>query len=313
MHSKQKYLTTRFTHWLALLGGMGLCLSALGQDEEQLQTGQPAARQLPFRYAVDSSYQFNAPVDGGGNFSLWRLRAALSIPAPLGQRLALYTTVRYELDSYDFGGGLDPWRDIHTLSASPLLFYRPAQHWLVYGGPILRVAAESNARWDEAIQGGGLVAATYIVNPRLSFGAGIAGMTQIAKDPRVLPILTAKWNFATDWKLTAGFTDLATTGYGIEVAWDCCPHWNLALGGQFHDARFRIAGSGATANGVGEEQSFVLGTALTWKPERWFSASAFAALAAGGTLRIDASNGTQLQSSKYDPTAILGLKAGVRF
>lgn len=304
---------------VVVVGMAWLCLPAIAQDNEKLETGEPApaaeqgATRSPVQVTVGGSYQFNTDIDNGGDFSLSRFRTGVGVPVRFNDQLALATSLRYELASYDFGGGIRGWDDINTLSGAALLKYKLDEHWVVYGGPAFRFSAESGASWGDAKQGGGLIAVNYIMNDKLSFGGGLFGMSQIEDSFRVLPILTANWKFADNWKLNLGFTDLATSGYGVGVSWDCSPELQLTFGGQMNRARFRIDGNGPTAGGVGQDQSVMLTVAATWSPIKMFSGTAFIGIAAGGELRLENSTGHKLYSQNYDPTPIMGLTAALRF
>ena len=318
-YSQIKGATRRTLQCLAVLGMAGLCLPAIGQDNETVETGEPVAaaeegaQRLPIQFTAGGSRQFNTTIENGGNFSINRFRTGLGVPVRLNDQFTLSTSIKYQLDAYDFGGGTDPWGDVNTLSGIALLHYRLDDHWLFYGGPILRVAAESGASWNNATRAGGMLALNYIANEQLSFGGGIVVMGQIAENARVLPILTANWRFAEDWKATLGFTDLATSGYGADVAWSFCEDGQLTLGGQAHKSHFRINGNGPTENGVGQESSFTLTVAATWAPSKSFSATAFAGLAIGGKIELDTSNGTQLRNDSYHTAPIIGAKATIQF
>jgi hypothetical protein len=310
-----KQATSRLLQCLIVLGMVGLCLPALAQDSEQLETGEPVpanepgAQRLPFQVFAGGSYQAQTDIDNGGEFSLTRFRTGLGIPVRFNDQFALATSLKYELASYSFGNKVDPWHNINTLTGVALLKYKLDEHWLVYGGPAFRFSAESGAGWDNAKQGGGLVAVNYTMNDKLSFGGGLFGISQIENSFQVLPILTANWKFADNWKLNLGFTDLATSGYGVGVTWDYRPEWQFTFGGQMNKARFRID----TADGVGQDQSVSLTAAATWLPCKFASATAFVGIAAGGELRLESSTGRKLYQQNYDPAPILGLKADVRF
>jgi hypothetical protein len=314
-----KYMSSRTVQCLVVLGMAGLCLPALAQNEDKVETGEPVpaveqgAARSPIQVSVGGSYQAQTDVDRGGDFSLSRFRTGLAVPLRFNDQFALATSLKYELASYDFGGRISAWHNINTLSGVALLKYKIDEHWLVYGGPAFRFSAESGAGWDNAKQGGGLIAVNYIMNDKLSFGGGLFGMSQIENSFQVLPILTANWMFADNWKLNLGFTDVATAGYGLGVSWDCCKDWQLTFGGQMNKARFRIDGNGATSDGVGQDQSVTLTVAATWSPNKTISGTAFVGIAAGGELRLENSTGRKLYSQNYDPAPILGLKADVRF
>jgi len=318
-HSKIKQTANRAIQCLAVLGTAGLCLPAIGQDSEQPETGEPVpaaeqgAQRSPVQFMVGGSHQFNSDIDNGGDFSLSRFRTGVGVPVHFNDQWSLTTTLKYELGSYNFGGGVDPWNNINTLSGVALLQYRLDEHWLLYGGPIVRFSTESGASWSDGKQGGGLIAVNYIVDDTLSFGGGIVAISQIENSATALPILTANWKFADDWKLNLGFTDLATAGYGVGVSWDCCPEWQLTFGGQAHKSRFRIDGSGTSVGGVGQDKAFVLTAGATWTPCKTFSGTAFVGGAAGGELRLENCTGSKIDEQNYDPAPIVGLKATFRF
>jgi long-subunit fatty acid transport protein len=315
MKTSLKPLIVRTLQCFTLLVSTGLCLSTLAQESEQLDTAESVptaeqgAKRVPVQVTLGGSHQFNTPIDGGGDFSITRFRAGLSLPLRFNDQFALATAIKYQLDDYDFDGGGDPWDTVETFTVAALLQYRLDEHWMVYGGPLLRTAAELGADLGDATTGGGALAAKYTVDENLTLGGGFLVMGQLEDNTLVMPILTLDWNFADEWRLKVGFTDLATAGYGAELLWNFHPKWQLAFGGTFHKSRFRLD----TNDGIGQEKSFTLSVAATWSPNKTFSGTAFVGLATGGQLQLEDSDGTELAESDYDPAAILGLKAAFRF
>ena len=320
MNMKLKQSTDRLIRQLALLGMAGSCLTAVGQDVADLDSGQPAAapvqgaqHQPSVKVTTAGSYQFNTDIKNGGDFSVARFRAEVGVPISVNDKLSVAPFFRYGLDSYDFGGGSKPWNDINSFVTGALLKDRLNENWVVYGGPILRLAAESGASWSDTLQGGGLLGVTYIMSSELNFGGGLYVMSQVEDNATVLPIITANWKFAEHWKAALGYTDIGTVGYGAMVTWDYQQDWQLSFGGQFHRSRFRIDGSGPSNDGIGQEQAFTLATGLTWAPSPSFSATGFVGLATGGEIRLETSGGNKLANSNYDPAPVIGLKAVFRF
>lgn len=317
-----------------LLGAAaGLSLPAVAQDvADQPNAGEPIAEPdqgahlQPVTFTAGSSYQFTSHLDSGGRYTLGRFRTGLGVPIKIDDQWSVMTSFKYELDGYHFKdtGGAYPWDNVNTFSGVALAQYRLDENWLIYGGPIVRGSAESGASWGQAIKPGAAAAFNYIASDTFSIGGGIVAIGQIKDDKHstlVLPIVTVDWKFADDWKLKVGFTDLATGGYGADVLWDFDPQWQLDFGLAYHKNRFRIEGEGPSANGVGQESSGTLTTAITWKPFtdlsqtilRDFSTTAFGGLAVGGRMRTDNSEGIEITDTRYKTAAILGLKANFTF
>lgn len=315
----------------ALLAGLTLAgVPALAQDVESLEStatapqAQPADQtaKMPIAVSTGVSHQFDADIDknNGGSFSVTRFNVAAVVPVRLNDDWKLTSSVRYQLDSYNFDvGGGSPmpttWDEINNLTVASIAGWRLDDNWSLYGGGILKVAAEGGASWGQATTGGGLVGFNYKVDDTLSLGLGIAALSQIENDATVLPIITAKWKFADNWLLNVGLTDVATTGYGADVKWLFNQEWDFDFGLQFHKSRFRIDGTAATGtkDGVGQESAGILYASSTWHPNDKLDLTGYVGLAGGGKLRVDNSSGDKQFQSDYDTAAVIGAKASIRF
>ena len=308
----------------AMLAGVSVMnLSALAQDVENLDEGQATAAPMgqstnqsvlmPIKVSSGVSEQFNTDVKSGGSFSITRFKVGTVVPLRLGDDFVLSSSVRYGLDSFTFKGipstWTHTWHNIDTLTLASVLTWRLDDTWSVYGGGLVKWSAESGADWGNAAIGGGLAGFNYKVDDTLTLGAGLAVVGQIENDTSVLPLITAKWQFADNWRLDVGLADVATAGYGGKLNWLFDKQLEFGLGAQFHKSRFRLQ----YADGVGQEQAAALYIDSTWHATPNFDVNAFVGIAAGGQLRVDSSNGRELTSSDYDPAGMLGLNASFKF
>jgi hypothetical protein len=303
----------------AMLAGMSLMsVPAFAQDVESLDDGEAApapqaqaadkSARLPIKVSAGVSEQFDTDIDGGGSFSITRFKVGAALPVRLNDDFVLGTSLRYGLDSYDFSGR-SPWENINTLSAASILSWRMDDNWTIYGGGFVKLSAETDASWSDAVTGGGLVGFNYKVDDTLSLGAGLAIMSVLEDDARVLPLITAKWKYADYWRLDVGLTDVATLGYGAKLNWLFEDNLEFGLGAQFHKSRFRID----AADGVGQEQATTIYIDGTWHASPKIDFNAYVGIAAGGQLRVETSTGKKIADSNYDPAPVLGLNASVKF
>jgi len=274
---------------IALAGLSLISLSAFAQDVESLENGaaKPAPQEsaadnsarLPISATLGVSEQFNTDVDRAGDFSITRVKLGVGVPVRLNEQLILTTTLRYEFDSYNFDKVFPwipmDWDHINTLSAGSILQWRVNDDWICYAGGFLKASAEAGVGLNRGLTGGGLAGFSYKLNDELSLGAGLAVASQIEEDTSVLPLVTAKWKFADDWRLDVGLTDVATFGYGAELKWIFNKEWDFGLGGQYHQSRFRIVGYQAyvtvpfrihrrTIDGVGQEEATTIYLSAAW-------------------------------------------------
>jgi hypothetical protein len=297
--------------------GLLLSLPVFAQEAEELDTGAAVApegtQKVHLAVYGDSSEQFNADVDKGGAFSLWRARIGGVVGVRLNDSMRWDTQARYEFDDYSFSKNLDPWQNLNSLQIATLLKWQQSEKLAVYGGPLVRFATESDTDLGRGFTAGGLVGVNYALQTNLTLGAGVAYVGQIENSSRVLPLLTAKWAFADNWRLTVGFLDVATAGYGCEVAWDVAPKWQLAAGGQYHQARFRLDKSNSTSEGVAQESSGTWYVRATCKAAEHVWLSAYAGVVTGGSLRLETQTGRKIFDNNYDTTGIAGGTVTVRF
>jgi len=304
----------------ALLAGISLLgFRALGQDVDSVNTGgQPSAtggaqgNPLPTFIGAGASYQFKTDINGGGQFGLTRARVDVGQPLRLTDSTLLLTRFRYEIDNYDFTGGPAPWQNINTISADSLLKWKANDAWSIYGGPMLKISAESGAKFGDGFTGGGLAGVNYKYSDTLMLGGGLAVSSQLEDNALATPLITADWKFADQWQLKVGFLDLSTIGYAASVAWVPNQKWELGFGAQYHRSRFRIEGNGVSSNGVGQEESAILFTSATCHLARTVDLVGFVGLATGGNLQLDNSSGNQLNDHNYDPAPVIGIRLDVR-
>lgn len=305
----------------SLLAGFSLIgITAVAQDVGSLDQGMaaPAPQQqhpmeesgrLPVIVSAGVTEQFNGSIDSGGDFSLTRVKLSAGVPVKLNDNMQIGTTGRYEYDHYNFNNVTAPWENINTLSASSILNWRVDDRWTAYGGGFLKMSAESGTALNRGTSGGGLGGASYLVSDDLSLGLGLAVASQLKENTRVLPLITAKWHFADNWRLNVGLTDVDTLGYGAEVKYLFDEQWDFGFGVQFHKSRFRID----AGDGVGQEEATTLYAQANWHASANVELNGFFGIATGGKLRQDNSSGDKLAQSDYDPAAILGLSATLKF
>jgi hypothetical protein len=331
---KNQNITNRWTCRIALAGLSLMGLPAFAQEVESLNNGatapgemeQPAeGARLPITASVGVAEQFNAKInDTSASFSVTRFTASVMAPIRLNDQFALGNSFRYGMDSYNFNSysanfPAAPWHNVNTVSGASILKWRMDDTWTIYGGGFVKMSADSAAEMEEGATGGGLAGFDYKVSDTLNLGLGIAVAKQIEDHALFLPLITAKWKFADDWMLTAGLTDVATMGYGVEAKWFYSEAWDFGFGLQYHKSRFRTSSRNpalypaGSSDGVGQEKAGLLYASATWHATPKVDVTGFAGFTVGGNIEVMNSSGDELAGHNYKSTATVGAKASVRF
>jgi len=294
--------------------------AAVTEEGDVVQVGDTTVK---FFGDAGALYQFDTGVDGDKDMSVIRLSAGFDAKAKLNEDLGLGFRVNYGFDSYDFSGDFfgstftpddeDPWGDIHTIEFGMVVNYDVTDDFAVFGGPVFKIARESGADWDDAMTGGGVFGASYRFNSDLVLGGGLGIVSQIEDEIRVFPIIIVEWAFADDWRISSRSLEQANFANGMELVYTATQEWEFALGGGFRHARFRLDDSGIAPDGVGQEESLPLWFRTTWQPSPAIRLSGLVGLMTGGELKLEDSDGDNINTVDYDAAWIMGIFGKISF
>jgi long-subunit fatty acid transport protein len=317
---------------LACAGVIASALPGLAQEAQDLesstvpsapleQPGTNAPPRLPLTASAGLSEQFNTKIDNAGGpnatFSITRFNLGLKVPVHLNDEFVLANSFRYGLDGYNFNlSGIvsPPWQNVNTIQAASVVQWRMDDNWSLYGGGFLKMSADSDVALTQGTTGGILWGFNYKFNDTLSLGLGLAIASQLQESAQVLPLITAKWQFADDWRLDVGLTDVATMGYGAVAKWHFNDAWDFGFGVQYHNSRFSIPSPNGTAgDGVGQEKAATIFADATWHATPMVDVGGFVGFTAGGNLAVYDNHRDEVRGNNYDPAFILGVTGSIRF
>lgn len=301
---------------LACAGSLVPAGSALAQGAAEFEAVDLHSPYTGVRIIPGFGYRADGDIDNSpGEFSevAFSIRGGPSFA--LTDNIRLNALASYRFSHYDFSDfAVEPWENIHTFRATPILTYLINEQWTAYGGPTVAISGEEGADYGHSFTGGGLVGVSYKVNDQLSVGGGLGIFSQIEDDARLAPFLTANWQFLAHWNLHVGFTEVAANGgLGAEITYDLNPQWKVGAGLQFQRKRFLLDEDGPIPDGVGEDKSFPIYAKVGWQVSDSTLVELIAGIAAGGEITIENSDGREIAEEDYDPSAIIGLRAVFKF
>jgi len=290
------------------------------EDSELIRAGDTTVK---FFGDAGAMYQFETDVDGDKTMSVSRLTAGFDAKTKLNDDLGLGFRLNYGFDSFDFDGGTfgttstpdpeDPWGDIHTIEFGMVVNLDLTDELGVFGGPVFKFARESGADWGDSFTGGGVIGASYQFNSDLVVGGGLGFVSQIEDDIRVFPIIVVEWAFADDWRISSRSFDQANFANGIELVYTASKDWELAVGGGFRQARFRLDDSGLAPDGVGEDESLPVWFRASWNTTPNVRLSGLVGMVTGGELKLEDDDGDNIDTVDYDATWVLGIFGKISF
>ncbi len=264
------------------------------------------------------SHQFSSDIDSGGDFEVSRFLARASIGYRSDYLNSTSFSFGYANTAYNFNelsgfGGLDPWDSIHTVSLSAPIRRGIGDRWMLLAIPSVRVIAEDNGDFGQAIVGGGIAGMSYNIRPGLSIGPGFGFLTQIEDSVNFFPILLVDWAFSDHWKLQTGRGFGASQGPGLVLSYSMSESWELLLGGRFERFRFRLNENGPNPNGVGEDRSASVSLGARYAVNNIGYVTIYGGVNMVGEFLIDDSSGNELFSSDYQSAPSVGFNATFRF
>lgn len=253
------------------------------------------------------AHRFDADIDGPSDFATDDVRAELGGTIAFNDRVQWLNFLGYGFTKYD-----NEFSDanVHSLSLASILGIGIDDHWSILFGPVVGVAAENDADWDDAVSVGGVLGTTYRASADLKVGLALVAVRRMEEGASLLPIPMVDWRFAPDWQLYTGMTEVAARrGVGGYIAWNFVPPCELSVGAQYEHRRFRLDDGGFVNNDyIMEDRSVPVYVRFSVRIIRGLSADILSGVAFGGELKLNDAKDRFVADASYDPQAILGVR-----
>jgi hypothetical protein len=281
---------------------------SLDEPAQQRRTGQPDAS---LRIGGGFIRQFDANIDGGGDFSVSRAYASVSGSFAVSESVSFSPSIAYEFGAYSFGGAASaafPWERVNEVGIAPRIDIQLDRDLTVSVSPIIQFAAEDGAGWSDAIQWGGLGAIRYSFSPELTLGAGLLGITQLEGDPLFIPIPLIDWRIDRNWRVSNLRVPEANPFAALELVYDTQEAVEFAVGGGWENRRFRL-----DDGGVGQDRGAAFYARATVRIAERFRIDGLVGVTAFNQLKTIDPGGTTTASRNGDSGLMLGVFGSVRF
>lgn len=284
----------------------------IGQSYSAPNSARAASRpDLSLRVGGGFIRQFDADVDGGGDFSVSRAYASVSGTFAITETIAFSPSIAYEFGDYSFGGAANaafPWDRINEIGIAPRIDIALDRDLTVSVAPIIQFAAEDGADWGNAAQWGGLGAIRYSFSPELTLGAGLLGLTQLEGNALFIPIPLIDWKIDQNWRVSNLRVPEANPFAALELVYDTQEALEFAVGGGWETRRFRL-----DEGGVGQDRGGAFYGRVTVRIAEQFRIDGLVGVTAFNQLKTIDTAGTTTASHSADSGLILGVFGSVRF
>ncbi len=296
-------------------------LPVVAQDAASLEGIETSPPLGQYRLSVGGGYRTEADLDkGDGKVGEGAFRVVGAGLFNINDRFKLAPIVSYQFSDYTFsdlfapGGRKMDDTAVHIGRATALLQYKFDDQWTIYGGPSGSFAFQDGADFGDSLSGGGLAGFNYRFNDRLDVGAGFGIFSKLNDSPFLLPFITANWQFADPWSLRVGFQEVAGNGgFGGEVTYDFKNNWMVGAGVQVEQKRFRLKDNGPEPGGVAQDRNVPIYAKVTWQAHEKVAVELIGGVVVGGNIRLEDNGGHRWGDIDYDPSAVIGLRAILRF
>ncbi len=262
------------------------------------------------------AFQFNANIDGGGEFSVSRYLFLVELSKRLDGKRDLGLSLFYDHEDFDFGGsggswGSSPWNEVHRAGLGVSFGWLLESGWRLGLAPSVEWAGEPGAEWGQALSYGGILSAGKRFGPGLTLGVG-AGVFYRLEETSAFPYLIVNWKISERLRLGNPLRAGPTGPAGLELVLAVADGWEAGFGGAWRSVRFRLDGDGVAPDGIGEVRSIPAWLRLSYAAGS-YGIDLYGGAIWGGKLAIENERGGELAARGYDPAPFAALRAQARF
>jgi hypothetical protein len=305
-------LTTRSMICVLLM--LGFATAALAQDEFDPESVPPEYRdQLPDPMGLHLKFkpQLSSTLEAGYDdvdLSIIRWGIDLDLKKNLSDNITFETSLSIEHSRYDFDGlsgipGLGPpgLHDAYMYSLSPGLIIKQDDKLSFVFRALLSWGTTDASDFSNSFAGGGLVGVKYRIQENQTLTFGVVALDRLDDEVRFLPLI------GFDWKIDDQ-TWFGLQGTGFTIKHNLSREFQL-IGLMSIDVRhYRIQNELGVPDGVMEDERFIIGGGIAWRPHPMLEFRLTAGIVAFSEIKIENSTGGDLFEEDGDVTGWVGLR-----
>ncbi len=268
---------------------------------------------------ASSLYQPDTHVQGGGTVTVSRYSLAARTAVPINDDVSVGFGLTYEFDDYNFSklSGLpvpDPWNKIDRVGVTTRISYRLNPEWSIFAAPVGQFSGEEGADFGRSLIYGGVGGAMYRPSSTFMIGFG-AGVFYRLEETSFFPALIFSWKITDRLRLGNSFRTGPSGPAGLELAYtfDSERIWETAISGGYRTYRFRLESNGPVPNGIGQTNAWPFFARLSRKIGSHLRADLYAGESFGGKLRLEDSQGHEIDQVSYNTAFLCGLSLNLLF
>ena len=309
---------TRGSMWLLVCSIALLLLPAGASNLWAQMWGYLEPGQNP-RFFVNAAplFQPDTHVQGGGSVAVYRYSLSAGSSVPVNDKVNVGFGLSYEFDDYNFSrlSGFavpDPWNDITRVGLITRVAYRLSPEWSLFAAPVVQYAGEDGAKFSDSLLYGGVAGALYRLSSTFMIGLG-AGVFYRLEETSFFPALIFSWKITDRLRLGNSFRTGPSGPAGLELAYTIDRNWEAAIAGGFRTYRFRLDDHGPVPDGIGQTDSFPVFARLSRRLPWHLRADLYAGAAFGGKLRLEDSNGHEIDHASYNTAPLAGFAISMHY
>jgi hypothetical protein len=310
-----KHLGLRIFHELTiLLLSIACVVFSIPKVAEALEMNE---QRKNFKLFASAVYQFDANLDRGRDFKVNRYFLGLDWNKRISDTFHAGLSFHYDLHDYSFSGpapleNLKTLKNLQSLGLGTRIMYSINEDWRVVIIPSIESSAESDADLGDSLIYGGILSASYRVNPDLMIGAGV-GIFNRLEEISYFPLVVINWKISEHLRLSNPFSGGPTGPAGLEFSYILDKSWEIACGGAYRSFRFRLNDEGIGRNGIFQEKAVPVWGRVTWRSESQVNVDLNAGAFLSGKLKIEDQDGHQINEDHYDVAPFVAVSVSLTF